>query len=553
MARRRSPWTLLAALVVTLTAAPSASAVSETAHSADAFVDSIGVNVHMTYVDTAYRERSLLVDKLTELGVRHVRDGLHKNTQYAYDAFNRLADRGIGTTFILGDPSGRGDTLEERLRALRGSVLGAAVAVEGPNEYDQSGDPLWAPNLRDYQRRLHTAVKSDPGLAHLPVLAPSLVWSGQHDELGDLTDALDFGNKHPYPGGDMPEANLTAELGTAAKVSGARPVWATESGYHNALATTGGHRPISEVGAGTYVPRMYLEYFRRGIPRTFSYELVDQSPDPDRRNQERNFGLLRNDYSPKPSFSSLKNLTALLADRGPAQPVQPLELSIDGAPDDLRKLVLQKRDGTYYIVLWRAVRIWDPVARRALATDRRSVVLRVPDARGEAELYAPVRSPHSFQQAPAASGIPVELGADPIVVKLPPPGAAALPEDRGYGVRPVPPTLSVPPRQRIEVVLKKGVLVRCRSSRRVRCRATAKRCRSDQRARCTGATRSGPLLARGRRATRPQRTIRMRARLTPAGRRALRRARSRRGVVALHVRAGIGAKHVIGRQVRLRR
>ena len=42
--------------------------------SAEAFVDSIGVNTHLGYADTAYADHARVLARLDELGVRHFRD-----------------------------------------------------------------------------------------------------------------------------------------------------------------------------------------------------------------------------------------------------------------------------------------------------------------------------------------------------------------------------------------------------------------------------------------------------------------------------------------------
>jgi len=532
---------LVAALVVTCLGAPAPAPASEPVRSADRFVDSIGVNVHMTYGDTAYRNRTRLIETLQEAGIRHVRDGLSYNTQYAYDAFNDLARRGIRTTFIMGDPSERHDTLEELLGTLKTKVPAAAEAVEGPNEYSLSGDPQWAANLRAYQERLYQAVNGDPALNHLPVLAPSLVWNRNHYDLGTLTSALDFGNKHPYPGGDLPEGNIQAELAMAGNVSGDRSVYVTESGYHNALATTSGHRPISEEGAATYLPRMYLEYFRRGVPRTFAYELIDEWPDPEKKNSEANFGLLRNDYSKKPAFRSLENLIALLSDTGRPDDLTPLDFTIPDAPADLRKLVLQKRDGTHYVVLWRAVRVWDPVARKAVAVDPRPVTLHLSGAAAEgrrAEIFSPSTSAHRLGAAAASGGIPVLLGADPMVIKLPPREPAVVPQAPPHSV------LTVPPAQRVEQALRGGLKVRCWSNRAPRCRVAALR---------RGVGRGTAVIGKGGRALRPRESTRLRLRINKRGRKLLRRAAKRRRPVVLKVLAEFGEERVTMKRVRLRR
>lgn len=531
---------LLSALTVLLVVLPcsAASAATEPVRQADDFVDSIGVMVHMTYMDTAYNDRDRLIDILDDSGIRHVRDGLSFNTQYAYDSFNQLADRGIRTTFIMGDPSERRDTLEQLIATLKTKVPGAAEAVEGPNEYSYSGDRQWAPHLRTYQERLYSAVKGDAALSRLPVLAPSLISPQDHFDLGNLTGALDFGNKHSYPSADLPEGNIQDEVAMAGNVSGNRPVYVTESGYHNALNTDSGHRPISEAGAATYLPRMYLEYFRRGIPRTFAYELIDEWRDPSKRNLEANFGLLRNDYSEKPAFRNLKNLIALLDDAGASEAkITPLDFTIPDAPADLRKLVLQKRDGSHYVVLWRAVRVWDPVARKALTPDRRTATLQLAldelPVGAPAEVFSPsTNSTRRLRSAPVAGGIPVSLGADPVVIKLPP-GAAVAVEQPAF-------TVTVPPGQRIEQVLGRGLVVRCRSTQAGKCNAAAR-------------GKGKGVIGKGKRALRPRRSTRVRMRTTRRGRTVLRRAiKSKRGVI-VKLRVDFGRGRVVTKRVWLRR
>ncbi|HEX8539002.1 MAG TPA: hypothetical protein VF664_16145, partial [Cystobacter sp.] len=50
-------------------------AVSVTARSADAFVDSVGVNIHLHYTDKVYAQAysTIIKPRLQELGIRHVR------------------------------------------------------------------------------------------------------------------------------------------------------------------------------------------------------------------------------------------------------------------------------------------------------------------------------------------------------------------------------------------------------------------------------------------------------------------------------------------------
>src|SRR4051794_4347845 len=43
---------------------------------AQAFLDSVGVQTHSTFFDTAYADRDRVVHAVTHLGIRHVRDGV---------------------------------------------------------------------------------------------------------------------------------------------------------------------------------------------------------------------------------------------------------------------------------------------------------------------------------------------------------------------------------------------------------------------------------------------------------------------------------------------
>jgi hypothetical protein len=480
--------------------------------------------------------------------VRHVRDGLSWNTEHAYTAFNKLADRGIGVDFIMGDPTERNDTLDQLLTVLRARVLRTADAVEGPNEYSRSGDPLWAARLRAYQGRLYSAVKGDPALQRLPVLAPSLISWQDYAELGDLRTALDAGNKHSYPGGDMPELNVVQELADAARVSGDRPVWVTESGYHNALATDSGHRPASEAAAATYLPRMFLEYFRRGVPRTYSYELIDLWPDPARRDLEANFGLLRNDYTEKPAFRRLANLIAVLSDPGPAHPVKPLDLTVAAGPSELRRLLLQKRDGSYDLVLWRVARVWDPVARQPLSSRAETVAVRLAPAAASgfagADLIDPAVSPKPYASSSSVGDLRVTVGPDPVVVRFAPRAqdstTATTPgqvRDRSGRVGSNP-RIVVGRRQSARKVLSRGLLVRCWAPGGSTCSARA--------------GRDGALVASGSRAVGISGKARVLARATRRGRRVLRRALRRGRAVSLVVRAAAGDGRTVARRVTVR-
>jgi len=413
VSKKRGLGHLVAALATTgaLLLTPAlASAAGERARTADSFVDSVGVNVHTSYDDSPYgTQLGAIRAKLVELGVRHVRDGLELERPDQYMALNELAAAGIKSTLILGEPDFDEEEFEELIATLRSEVRGAVEAVEGANEIDMRGDTSQLPDLAGYQQQLYGAVKDDPSLAPLPVLGPSLVQKRNQEALGDVSGSLDFGNIHAYPDDDAPESNLGVHLERAAVNSGSKPVMATETGYHTALGWSGEHRPVSEETMATYMPRLYLEYFRRGVARTFSYELIDQNPGSD--DLEDNFGLLRNDFSEKPAFTALRNTIEILEDPGAAFTPTAAAYSLGGDADDVHHVLMQKSDGGFYLALWRATEASAPPTRVTLSFGRQVT---------GAEAYLPNSSSSPAYALPAnASGsLALKVGPQVTILKL---------------------------------------------------------------------------------------------------------------------------------------
>jgi hypothetical protein len=381
------------AIATAIVAQPAAASDARQARSADSFVDSIGVNTHTFFDDTAYYSQfDLVTQRLAELGVRHVREELVPDRPDQYERLGQLAAIGIASDLILGDPSDGAEQLDVLTSILRSDLNGAVDAVEGPNEFDASGDPGWQPRLAEYQQQLYAKLKVDASLASLPVIGPSIVHRQSRQAIGDISAMLDYGNIHPYPNGATPEANLSFYLEGAALNSGSKPVMATETGYHNALNWTGEHAPTSEEATAIYLPRLFLEYFRRGIARTYAYELLDHGPDPGLGERELHFGLLRNDFSEKPAFVALRNTIEILRDPGPGFDGSPLAYAVDGDRGSLREVLLQKRDGSFYLALWRATGVWDPQAGTPLDPGSAPVTLAFGRRLEGAQLFLPNRS-----------------------------------------------------------------------------------------------------------------------------------------------------------------
>lgn len=385
----------------------------------DSFVDSIGVNTHLTYFDTSYRDYGQVLAALQNLGVRHLRDGIEPGSPPQRDFLARLGSLGFRLQLILGRPVP--DRLGEYLGAVSDpSLLPAVQAVEGPNEYDLSGDPDWAARLRGYQQRLFERVRSDPRLDGMRVIGPSLSQVASRESFGSVARFLDAGNIHPYAGGDPTSlGHLAYETSLAARQSGSKPIQATELGYHNAVATAATHLPASEQAAAVYLPRALLDHFAFGIERSFVYELVDQRPDPGRSQHEVSLGLLRTDFTRKPVFAALRNLLRVLqpaaSGGGRAVPTRPLRFR--GGGPELRRVLL-RRGSDVFLAVWRDVRVWDRFKRVPLAAESRRLTVRLGPRAPGVEVYRPRLSARARVACGSAKRLRLQVGADVTVVRL---------------------------------------------------------------------------------------------------------------------------------------
>jgi len=344
----------------------------------------------------------LVRDRLVELGVKHVRDASYRDGTRVGDVvprFNELSRLGVRGNLLAGDPLGRygAGTIDEHLAWVKRNVAGFAESLEGPNEYDYvASDPDWPVNLRAYQCEWASRIRGDGVLSSKTVIGPSFTRSDSTSRLGDMTACLDRGNLHPYPGGLSPDrtnwGDLSVSVDNARLSSGSKPVWVTETGYHNAVNCSGcGHNPTSEKAAGVYLPRLFMENFRRGIPRTYSYELIDEWPNPEKDEPEKNFGLVRNDGSRKPAFVALRNLLTILADSGSASGKLAFSLQCDGCPEPLRHVLLRKSTGAYYLVAWRESSVWNRNTRTDTTNGPQSAELKLA-APGKLEVFDPSKS-----------------------------------------------------------------------------------------------------------------------------------------------------------------
>ena len=409
------------------------------------FIDSIGINAHWGYGGSRYADHYPQVKRLLiASGIRHVRGDLSRAQDLAASGIKTMAVADIDTHYIhfpAFDPvDGNDHTIKGIVAGIKKAnvPLPAIDSVEGPNEPDHFWTLFqksykghgWRPKkpgeandaydkavLQDiiqgaigFQTDLYRALKADPATKNLTVIGPALGVTYAPNTIpnplpaGSLTNAVDWGNFHPYPyggnfdsyggsydtivaphdythAGSFPSVSMDRDdtgspYAALAFVSYAppfapKPMAASETGY-----------PTQRSGAteevqGKYLPRLFCEYFTHGVQRTFWYELVDEDEfaDSNGDNAECHFGIIRKDLTPKPAYTALKSLLTLLQDPRAAPDFKPTTLEYSLAVRPVRgytephsgmvadydrtqyvhHLLLQKSDGVFYLLLWHEI------------------------------------------------------------------------------------------------------------------------------------------------------------------------------------------------------
>jgi hypothetical protein len=393
--------------------APTGRPITVQAASANEFVDSIGVVTHFTYPSYKRDHPEALKSLLIESGIRHIRDA----DIWPMGTFKSLAAHGIRVTWIVDpnlgvipnrdywcNPNGgpRGCYL---LADFLKNQVGPGVfdAIESMNEPDGFFGPYkwhaaapvalngnkadshyWKNYALALTKDICAVVHGDPALRYLKCVGPALGGTSDRFPPGSMYGVVDYGNMHPYPRagngaspplnydtirmyfqwGNSPALNMdehpyvfkTYEPAYTGPGGEATPMMATETGYCTGTAKMS----VTPVTHAKYMPRLFAEYFRHGIVRTFSYEFYDQADHP--TNCEANFGLIYHDLRPKPAYLAITSLISVLKDDG--APFQPgtFSYAITATPvgsynrlQYVHDLLLQKSTGDYYLLLWHEI------------------------------------------------------------------------------------------------------------------------------------------------------------------------------------------------------
>jgi hypothetical protein len=402
----------------------------------DRFVSSVGIATHFNYWDLLpYGNNvSQTIASIKNAGFRFIRDGLSvdvnrgSNDRY-WGVMKTLAQQGIKLVLVT-QPVYLGNNTWVRYPYSNQSNLDSAVArvgaanilaFEGPNEVDNNngswgGIPAFGTNAKAYQAAMYRHAKQiAPSITVIGLTTTSAYGSSF---IGDVSPYMDAGTLHPYPGGGLPTAALSASKSALAVLNAAhKGWWVTETGYHTAPnATQLLYQPgVSEQAQGKYVVRLYIDYFNAGISHSAVYELIDERNDG--VSAEMNYGLLHNNGSPKPAYTAVKNLLGLLADPGGTYSPTRLSYSLSGATGTVRQALFQKRDGRFYLVLWNDVPVYDTRGKRDISNAAVPVTVTLGVQPSSITRYTPFTSSAGTQLA-AARTVSVAVPDHPLILEI---------------------------------------------------------------------------------------------------------------------------------------
>ncbi|MGL5808485.1 MAG: hypothetical protein ACRCYQ_00890 [Nocardioides sp.] len=364
------------------------SSVATTALGADDFVQSMGSNTHYYYLTHTFADGSTMVDKVKELGLRNIREGIDLPVfadPKLREAMDELAASGVKFSLITDFSRHTPEEVRDWVKDFGPENVASVENRNEPDLFDRQDGTWPIAKVHDYQRSLWSVMKADPATAEIEILGSPVTSVEAAEQHGSVVaDSMDRANIHNYLSTREPETKGWGEDGYGSldfavrrvakvmKPGDVAPI-STETCYQNSTDTNS----LPEVVSGRYIPRQYLFSFANGIPRTYCYELWDEADDI--ATGEMNYGMVRHDGSTKPAYNAVAAMTKLLGDEVSADFVPgELAYSIAGETEGVQQVLLQKQDGTFYLALWLGKPSFDPVARTEQAVEDQTVTVMLP-------------------------------------------------------------------------------------------------------------------------------------------------------------------------------
>jgi hypothetical protein len=434
--------------------APNATATAYSASMVSArrvqdFVNSLGVNTH---ISQGFTDIARVLSALRYLGISNIRDGINGSIS----CYRILARAGVRLDGVW-DFQSLQTTISEA-NAIAQLSPAALRFVEGPNE--PNNEPVTYNGARtsmhgtflpaaQLQADLYKAVKADPAVGNVPVIDLSsggaepddvglqylTIPSGAGTAMPDDTRFADYANIHVYPHngrqniasrGNRIQNELSAQYGTtwAAGYSGysgsqlvSLPKVMTEFGYPTVGPGTDSNAVDQTVQANNML-NMIMDAASEGYSTMYAYELFDQ---PGLSGNEASFGLLTASGSPKLVAIAIHNLTSILADRdATASTFAPgsLSYSVSNLPSTGKSMLLEKSNGAFDIAVWNEAPDWSSVTHSEIRTPMAASTVSFGETAETVKVFDPVVGSKPIQTLHNVNQVQVRHTNHPLVVEV---------------------------------------------------------------------------------------------------------------------------------------
>ena len=385
--------------------------------SASAFVQSIGVNVHLWETGSTYTDLALVESDLAYLGVDNLRDQLvtWSQTQPEYTALMAL---GYKFDFVEEPVLQNISTFLSTINAFETTHPGSIKAIEGPNEVNlqpvtyNGGDGL--ANAAEFQQALYAAAHADPTLKGVPVYNLTLAYldSAAYAGVGNLSGSANYANSHAYlPDSDTPEEGLSLIVPYAHLDASGLPTVITETGYDTNPADT--YSGADQTVQAKLTLDTLMDAFKAGVSQTYLYELFDDA--------SGDWGLFNADGTPKLAATAIHNLTTLLADPGSTASFTPgsLSYSIPNLPSNANQLLMEKSTGQFDLVLWAEAQIWNPTTGTEITARTETTTVDFGQTQSLVEVFDPLDGTTPIATYTNVTSIQVALTDHPLIIEIP--------------------------------------------------------------------------------------------------------------------------------------
>lgn len=399
--------------------------------SEDAFLDSLGINVHVKYNDGAYADLNRVLQDLNYIGFRHIRTAAGGGV-VPVGAYTRLANAGMRFNLIA-----RANLPTDVTINFAGQLMqqapGSVVSIEGFNEVNNwpityNGEKS-ENAAKAAQADLYRAVKAHPDLGGLPVL----YFTGG-TSVSDLSGMADIATIHAYNNNASPPGSwfvramrqFTGKAAALPRMNTEYGNFTLPAGWPEGKALWGSPTDlgVDQATQAKVVLGGIFEGVAQGFARSYVYELLDQKQDPQMKQPQFHFGLFTFNHQPKASATALRNLTSFLRQTASNGSGGAITGAVEESSDSIGWVGIRRKDGSLILAVWNREPFWawNQTGSRPVESARLPAAIRASSngATLQASVFDPLTGTHRPLEAGPDGLFPLSVTNSPMLVWIRP-------------------------------------------------------------------------------------------------------------------------------------